>query len=222
MDEHTALGRTLFPQTLTKLLIAAGEDDGSNDEVRRLAMYELLRIGANLCVDHGDCVPFHSGLLATNSSLDENRGHLLEAGFPQAVSNIIDTYIDSLPTPLSPEPAQLSLDQLNIVKTAIGVLLNSSLAYGAYPVLACIFYLLISLIEPVRSELISLNIDHKLLHLTSAIYPVGSWAKRLSSSVYAQPDYWRLRAVLVEWSWRTISNLKDNGKQDLNSEWVRY
>jgi len=66
VDEHTALGRTLFPQTLTSLLIAAGEDDGS-DELRRLAMFELLRVGANLCVDHGNYFRFLVGYFDADS-----------------------------------------------------------------------------------------------------------------------------------------------------------
>jgi len=77
--------------------------------------------------------------------LDENRGHLLEAGFPQAVSTIIDKYVNSLSPPSPSEPVQLSLEQLNVIKTAIGVLLNSSLAYGTYSVFMCLFYPLMPL-----------------------------------------------------------------------------
>lgn len=53
-DEHTALGRTLLPQTLTSLLKAAIEGGFKTpDDIRAAAILELLRVGANLCMDHG-------------------------------------------------------------------------------------------------------------------------------------------------------------------------
>ena len=49
----------------------------------------------------------------------------------------------------------------------------------------------------------------KLLRLSASVYPVGSW---LHSSDQLDPELWNLRATLVDWTWRTISNLKDNGE----------
>lgn len=55
-DEHTILGRTLLPQTLTSLLKAAIEGTEIPDDARAPALLEILRVGANLCMDHGQCL----------------------------------------------------------------------------------------------------------------------------------------------------------------------
>ena len=52
VDEHTILGKTMLPQTLTSLLKAALDGPRIDDSVRQLAVFELLRVGANLCMDH--------------------------------------------------------------------------------------------------------------------------------------------------------------------------
>lgn len=52
VDVHTILGQTMLPQTLTSLLKAASEGQGTPDGKHALAEYELLRVGANLCMDH--------------------------------------------------------------------------------------------------------------------------------------------------------------------------
>ena len=63
--------------------------------------------------------------------LDENRGHLLEAGFPQEIVLLLEGYAGTIPKNTSPEePLPLTIPHLNIVKTAIGVLLNASIGYG--------------------------------------------------------------------------------------------
>lgn len=63
-------------------------------------------------------------------SLDDNREYLLEAGFPQAVISLLEGYAESIPlTPTGHLP--LSISDIKIVKTAIGVLLNASLGYRA-------------------------------------------------------------------------------------------
>lgn len=53
-DNHTALGRTQLPQTLTALLKDALKDSDINSISHPAAVFELLRIGANLCMDHGE------------------------------------------------------------------------------------------------------------------------------------------------------------------------
>lgn len=60
---------------------------------------------------------------------DENRNYLLEAGFPQRVVSLLEGYAESL-KPEQSEPLPLSIPDLKIVKTSIGVLLNASLGYG--------------------------------------------------------------------------------------------
>ena len=52
MDDRTLLGKTLLPQTLTSLLKVALEGSNVPDDTRAPAVFELLRVGANLCMDH--------------------------------------------------------------------------------------------------------------------------------------------------------------------------
>ena len=62
---------------------------------------------------------------------DENRGNLLEAGFPQTVVTLLETYSESIPPKRRlTDPLQIHPEDLKIVKTAVGVILNISLGYG--------------------------------------------------------------------------------------------
>lgn len=61
---------------------------------------------------------------------DPNRGHLLEAGFPQATVSLLEGYAEHLPPQPQVNPLSLSISHLQVIKTAIGFLLNSSLGYG--------------------------------------------------------------------------------------------
>lgn len=61
--------------------------------------------------------------------LDENRNHLLESDFLQSVVSLLEGYAATIPENRK-EPVPLSMPDLKIVKTAIGVLLNSSVGYG--------------------------------------------------------------------------------------------
>lgn len=51
VEQQTALGKTLLPQTLTSLLKSALNDRDSSG--CKPAIFELLRVSANLCMDHG-------------------------------------------------------------------------------------------------------------------------------------------------------------------------
>lgn len=72
-------------------------------------------------------------------SLDENRGHLLEAGFPQEIVLLLEGYAGTIPKDVSfpQEPLPLSISHLKVVKTAIGVLLNATIGYGVYVCYHC-------------------------------------------------------------------------------------
>ena len=61
--------------------------------------------------------------------VDENRGYLLEAGFPQTVLSLLESYAESV-DPAQTEPYVISIPDLKIVRTAIGFLLNASVGYG--------------------------------------------------------------------------------------------
>ncbi|KZT11398.1 uncharacterized protein LAESUDRAFT_734264 [Laetiporus sulphureus 93-53] len=190
VQQQTALGKTLLPQTLTSLIKSAIGSDGAGvtDASHKSAMFEILRVGANLCMDH-----------------DENRGHLLEAGFPQTVVTLLEGYADRVPSDFA-GPMALSMQDLKVVKTSIGFLLNVSIGY-----------------EAVKFRLISLEAAMTILKLSMAIYPPGSW---LSSHVFLGPDLqteedilesWNLRSGLSNWAWRAISELRDDGEENAQS-----
>ncbi|KAI5122938.1 hypothetical protein M0805_006820 [Coniferiporia weirii] len=180
VDEHTALGRTLLPQTLTLLLKAALEGQRTPDDTHTSAIFELLRVGANLCMDH-----------------NENRGYLLDSGFPQLVVSLLEGYAETLPEIPSQQPIPLSNPHLGIIKTAIGALLNLSLGY-----------------EPVQTRLISLEVPVTLLRLSISIYPPGAWLLADEASLAPiDADCWLVRKGISDWSWRAISSLKDNQTQ---------
>ncbi|EJD06025.1 uncharacterized protein FOMMEDRAFT_104451 [Fomitiporia mediterranea MF3/22] len=180
VDEHTTLGKTLLPQTLTSLLKVALEGSRVPDDAHAAAVLELLRVGANLCMDH-----------------NENRGHLLDSGFPQLVVSLLEGYAEYLPEIPSYEPFSLSNAHLKIIKTAVGALLNLSLGY-----------------EPIQTRLISLETPVTLLRLSIALYPPGTWLSvKETGPGSIDAESWTLRKGITEWSWRAISGLKDNQVQ---------
>ena len=59
VDNHTALGNTALPQTISSLLeLAIDKTDrrAVPSPGRVNVVIELLRLGANLCMDHGKCL----------------------------------------------------------------------------------------------------------------------------------------------------------------------
>ncbi|KIJ06186.1 hypothetical protein PAXINDRAFT_20608 [Paxillus involutus ATCC 200175] len=186
-DNHTILGGTSLPQDITALLSKALEGSPIPDDARAPAVFEVLRVSANLCVDH-----------------DQNRGQLLEAGFPQAVVSLLEGYADNVPPEPQVDPLPLSISHLQVIKTAIGVLLNSSLGY-----------------EPVKFRLTSLEVATTLVRLSSAIYPAGAWMRSTTSLFPAGfseldsvpervAESWTIRTGLSSWAWRLITELRDD------------
>ncbi|KAL5533312.1 hypothetical protein ACEPAF_5088 [Sanghuangporus sanghuang] len=180
LDEHTALGKTLLPQTISSLLKTALEGSRIPDDARAPAVLELLRVSANLCMDH-----------------DENRGHLLDVNFPETAVMLLEGYAELLPQSPSSDPLPLSDVHLKIIRTAVGALLNLSLGY-----------------EPIQKRLIALEVPETLLRLSIAVYPPGSWPSvKGSESSPISAENWMIRKVITDWTWRTISGLKDNQAQ---------
>ncbi|KAG2368500.1 hypothetical protein BDR07DRAFT_1477985 [Suillus spraguei] len=186
-DNHTMLGKTLLPQNLTTLLSSALNGTLIPGASRTAPVFEILRVGANLCVEH-----------------DQNRGHLLEAGFPQAVVSLLEGYTDTIPEEPQMDPFPMSIAHLQVVKTAVGVLLNATLTY-----------------EPVRNRLISLEVAKTIFRLSTALYPPAAWMRTTSS--FHLPDIspsditfdriaesWSIRAGLSSWAGRLISELQDD------------
>lgn len=53
MDNHTALGQSGLAQTLTTLVTSALHGSAVPDPAFTAPLFELLRVSANLCMDHG-------------------------------------------------------------------------------------------------------------------------------------------------------------------------
>lgn len=144
---------------------------------------------------------------------DENRGNLLEANFPQTVVTLLESYSESIPPKRRlTDPLPIHPEDLKIVKTAIGVILNISLGYGRSST-STVGNLLTTLsIEPVRTRLLSLEVAITILRISTAIYPTGSWLHFRSSPSDAEqgfePEDWELRAGLSSWAWRALNGLK--------------
>ena len=146
---------------------------------------------------------------------DENRGNLLEAGFPQTVVTLLESYSESIPPKRRlTDPLQIHPEDLKIVKTAIGVILNISLGYGRSCTLAA-KYALTALsfpAEPVRTRLLSLEVAITILRISTAICPTGSWLHFRASPSDAEQGFkledWEVRAGLSSWAWRALNGLK--------------
>ncbi|KAF5381116.1 hypothetical protein D9615_003916 [Tricholomella constricta] len=177
-DNHSILGRTALPITLTSLFTLSLHGSGVPDDKYTSVVFELLRVAANICMDH-----------------DENRGRLLEAGLPQAITSLLEGYTESIPSPPHTKPLDLTEAHLRIIRTSIGALLNASIGY-----------------EPVKIRLISLEAPITILKLSMAIYPTGFWSNvstDISDLDVASENAWAIRCGLSNWSWRAISELKD-------------
>jgi hypothetical protein len=82
-------------------------------------------------MDHGELFLEPTRVqLSAHYATDDNRGHLLEAGLPQAIVSLLEGYAESIPVGAPIEPLSLSIPHLKVLRTAIGVLLNASIGYG--------------------------------------------------------------------------------------------
>ena len=143
-----------------------------------------------------------------------------EAGFPQTVVALLEGYAESI-SPDQTSPMSISIPDLKVVRTAIGVLLNASVNYGApshafpyvnhklkgYPYDAA----------PVKRRLVSLEAAMTILKLSISIYPPGSWLRthKQTESVSDQQteESWSLRTGLLDWAWRAIAQLRDEDEE---------
>ena len=156
-----------------------------------------------------------SELLNPHPKSDENRGQLLEANFPQTVVTLLESYSESIPPKHRlTDPLPIHPEDLKIVKTAVGVILNISLGYGR-PLTLTAEYVLTALsfpTEPVRTRLLSLEVAITILRISTAIYPTGSWLRFQASPSDAEQglelEDWELRAGLSSWTWRALNGLK--------------
>ncbi|TFK76491.1 hypothetical protein BDN72DRAFT_885218 [Pluteus cervinus] len=182
IDNHTALGNTALPQTISSLLeLAIDKTDrrAVPSPGRVNVVIELLRLGANLCMDH-----------------DENRTHLLEVGFPQDIVSILEGYLEGLPTIPLGEPAKFGVPDLRIMRTAIGVLLNASVGHDGVK----------SRLNSLEAALTILKLSTAIYPPGSWI-PCAHVAAS-GTTPFAEEE-WNLRSTLSNWAWRAITELKE-------------
>jgi len=148
--------------------------------------------------------------------VDENRGHLLRAGYLDTVVQMLENYALLIP-PTAVEPLPLSIPDLKVVKTSIGLLLNASIGYGVCHVDPYAL-LLMGSSELVKARLTSIRAAMTILKLSMALYPPGSWlthpelpvGEDSSDSRATILESWNLRSGLSSWTWRVISELRDS------------
>ncbi|KAK7014904.1 GTP binding protein [Favolaschia claudopus] len=180
VDNHTALGQTTLPQALATLFASALHGAAIPSLPYIPAVFELLRVSANLCMDH-----------------DENRGQLLEVGLPQAIVSLLEGYAESIPNPPTSTPLPLTIPHLKVVRTAIGVLLNVSLNYD--PV--------ISRLRSLDSGLTIMKLCTTIYPPASWLTAAPSSSEE--NMPEAQEESWSLRSTISSWAWKTIVNLKE-------------
>lgn len=67
---------------------------------------------------------------------DENRGSLLDAGFLDAVVQMLENYAQLVDIVVTP-PVSISIADLKVIKTSVGLLLNASIGFGGFD-LTCV------------------------------------------------------------------------------------
>ncbi|KAJ7097972.1 hypothetical protein B0H15DRAFT_823645 [Mycena belliarum] len=180
IDNHTALGQTSLPQDLTTLFTSALHGSAIPDLSYLPVVFELLRVSANLCMDH-----------------DENRGQLLEAGLPQALVALLEGYAESIPNPPISTPLALTIPHLKVVRTAIGALLNASLNYDPVK----------SRLRSLDSGLTIMKLSTATYPPAAWLTAAPSSPDENTSE--AQEESWTLRSGVSSWAWRIIVDLKE-------------
>ncbi|KAI0030744.1 hypothetical protein K488DRAFT_87473 [Vararia minispora EC-137] len=185
-DNQSGLGATQLPAALTTL-IKGSLDGRSTPRAETLsAVYETLRVAANLCMDH-----------------DGNRQQLLDADFPQSLVTMLGGYASRLPSEYTTKPIRLSTADLKVLKTAIGVLLNAIVGYE--PVKSSIG----------DAAIIILRLSCAIYPPGAWQGPDGRaiLPEDVSEpSDEAIQESWTLRAGLSSWAWRTLDELKEDSQ----------
>ena len=215
-DTQTELGATELPTVLAAIVKDALRCLRVPDISHLPALYETLRVGANICVDHGAIQRLHHLNPLLIPSVDENRGHLLESEFLTSLVTLLQRYTDLIPSDKPTDFLPLSVAHLKVVRTAIGVLLNASLGYGASTWLDYLDYQCQYRYhhkEPVKAALNSAEAPGTILRLAVAIYPTGAWAKNPQPLIPPGEfeESWQLRSGFSSWAWRVAVELKDDG-----------
>lgn len=142
------------------------------------------------------------------STRDRNRQSLLDAGVVSSVLAMLNAYWRKISTT---DSSRLPIDDLRLIKTSIGVLLNASLGYGERqrldPCPETWLNRLTSSTEPIRLTLVSSGAPLTILQLSSTLYVPGGW-------VNGDVEEWKWRSGLSSWGWTAISNFKGDDDED--------
>ncbi|TFK42625.1 hypothetical protein BDQ12DRAFT_703078 [Crucibulum laeve] len=179
VDNHTLLGNSELPQSLASLISLALHVSATPALPYTDATFELLRVAANLCMDH-----------------DGNRGHLLDASVPQLILSILEGYAEAIPLPRKYEPLVIEPGHLKVVRTAIGVLLNASMGYEPIK----------NRLNSLEAALTILKLSTSI-YPPGAWINLSS-AQRTQTSEDIEEE-WSLRSSISNWAWRTVSELRD-------------
>ncbi|KAF7322937.1 GTP binding [Mycena chlorophos] len=109
-----------------------------------------------------------------------------------AVFELLQGYAESIPNPPVSTPLPLTIPNLKVVRTAIGVLLNVSLNY-----------------DPVKSRLRSLDAALTIMKLSTAIYPTAAWLSATEATGEDLEEEWTIRSGVASWAWKTVVDLKE-------------
>jgi len=179
VDNHSVLGRTALPQSLTSLFTLALHGSATPSDSFTPVVFEILRVAANFCMDH-----------------DGNRAHLLEAGFPQILVSLLEGYAEAISPLPNTKILSIPLPDLKVIRTAIGVLLNASIGFDA------VKYRLLSLEAAMTMLKLSTAIYPPGAWTNHSIY-----GNVLNLDV--SEEAWEMRSGLTNWAWRAISEIRD-------------
>ncbi|KZO95175.1 hypothetical protein CALVIDRAFT_483060 [Calocera viscosa TUFC12733] len=181
-DLHGKLGKGSLPKSIAGLIKGTpGVSGVPSRSLRVPALVEVLRVGANLSADH-----------------DDNRELLLATDYVESVLGLLESYLPwiRLPTEADPQSKQaqpLLLDDIRVIKTAVGALLNISAGF-----------------DPAREKLIKLGAPLVILRVVVGIYPAGGWAATsASTSIPDMKDEWTWRSGVSNWAWRALDDWRE-------------
>ncbi|KAF7779072.1 hypothetical protein Agabi119p4_3417 [Agaricus bisporus var. burnettii] len=174
VDNRTVLGQTSLTRSIKQLLSRALEVVPVTTESKAAAALELIRVVANLCIDN-----------------DENRSQLFEVNVIETVFSLLEAYAEKFSLTQS-SPAQISISELKLIRTALGALNNACLGN-----------------DEIKKRLNSLEAIHTILRLLHYIYPVGAWITIQRSAPEITEEDWDCRSTVSNWGWKLVNDLKD-------------
>ncbi|KZT59782.1 hypothetical protein CALCODRAFT_449714 [Calocera cornea HHB12733] len=181
-DLHGKLGKGSLPKAIAGLVKGTpGVSGVPSRSLRVPALVEVLRVGANLTADH-----------------DDNREVLLATDYVESVLGLLESYLPWIRVPSEADPQSMQaqpllLDDIRVIKTAVGALLNISAEF-----------------DPAREKLRKLGAPLVILRMVIGIYPAGGWAATsASTSIPDLKEEWVWRSGVSNWAWRALDDWRE-------------